>query len=79
MSTVKKSLAAIIRKLFTRGKKMRRGRKPSVDGTFNRDAERRLQRHLQTARRHDTRPLSFSRGRNPRGEGVGELARTSSF
>jgi hypothetical protein len=79
MSTIKKSLAAIIRKIFTRGKKTRRGRKPSADGTFNRDAARRLQRHLQTARRRDTQPIRFSRGSDSHGEFAGQLARTSSF
>jgi len=79
MSTIKKSLAAIIRKLFTGRKKARRGRKSPADGTFNRDAERRLQRHLQTARRRDSRPVSFSQGRNPHQEYVGQMARRSSF
>jgi hypothetical protein len=63
MSSIKKSFAAIIRKLFHGGKKARRQRKQSSDGTFDRAAERRLQRHLQTARRRDSQPLSFSRNR----------------
>jgi len=61
MSSIKKSFAAIIRKLFNGGRKARGQRKQSSDGTFDRAAERRLQRHLQTARRRDSRPLSFSR------------------
>jgi hypothetical protein len=64
MSSIKKSFAAIIRKLFTGRRKARRRRNQSADGTFDRAAERRLQRHLQTARRHDSRPASFSRSRN---------------
>jgi hypothetical protein len=63
MSSIKKSFAAIIRKLFTGTRKVRRQRKQSSDGTFDRAAERRLQRHLQTARRRDSQPLSFSRSR----------------
>jgi hypothetical protein len=79
MSSIKKSVAAILRKLLTGRKKSRRGRKPSSDGTFNRDAERRLQRHLQTARRRDTRPGSFLQGREPHGDYAGLVARTSAF
>ena len=70
--SIRKSFAAIIRKLFTGRKKARREPKPSADGTFNRDAVRRLQRHLQTARRRDSRPVSLSQGRNPHEEYVGQ-------
>jgi hypothetical protein len=62
MSSIKKSFAAIIRKLFNGGKRARRQRSQPSDGTFDRAAERRLQRHLQTARRHESRPVSLSRG-----------------
>jgi hypothetical protein len=72
MRSIRKSFAAIIRKLFTGRKKARREPKPSADGTFNRDAVRRLQRHLQTARRRDSRPVSLSQGRNPHEEYVGQ-------